>query len=155
MKDTKDTPMRSLLLAGIDQAFDRASWHGPNLWNSVRKVTPEQASLRISARKTIWEQLLHAAYWKQRVVNKLAGTTRFSRKGSNWPTAPAEPNERVWREDLDLLRQIHSRLRDAVGTLPPSKLDAKTLWLIQGAAAHDLYHAGQIRLLRRLIEDEA
>jgi hypothetical protein len=28
--------------------------------------------------------------------------------------------------------------------------EGKTLHLIRGIAAHDLYHAGQIRLLRRL-----
>jgi hypothetical protein len=44
------------------------------------------------------------------------------------------------------------RLRDAVAKLPAKRLDAKTIWLIQGAAAHDLYHAGQIKLLLRLLK---
>ncbi len=63
---------------------------------------------------------------------------------------PDEFSETAWKADIELLKQTQSRLLDAVSTLPAERLDAKTIWLIQGAAAHDLYHAGQIKLLRRM-----
>jgi hypothetical protein len=142
---------RRLLLDVLDCAFDRRSWHGPNLTSALRGVTAAQASRRFGRRKTIWEQLLHAAYWKHVVLNKLSGTTRFARSGSNWPKAPAHPRDADWRADVAFLREEHRRLRDAIVRLPPGRLTPKVTWLIHGVAAHDPYHAGQIKLLRRLL----
>ena len=140
-----------LLLESLDTAFDKRSWHGTTLDGAVRRVSAEQAARRVPGRKCVWEQLLHAAYWKHRVLAKLSkDRPRFPRKGSNWPPLPPEPTEAAWKTDVELLRDLHRRLRSAVAALPPERLDRKTTWLIHGAAAHDLYHAGQIKLLRRL-----
>ena len=148
----------SVLLKELDAAFDKRSWHGPNLIGSLRGVTVATALARPPGRKCVWEQLLHAAYWKHIVLGKLAvsigaGETRrgsFARPGSDWPTLPPRADERAWREDVALLRGLQRELRALVGGLVPKQLGEKTVWLIHGAAAHDVYHAGQIRLLRRL-----
>ncbi len=141
---------RCLLLDLLDRAFDKRSWHGPNLSSAIRGVTANVAARSVHGRKSIWQQVLHAAYWKQRVLNHLAGPSRFPRKGSNWPAVPSGPSEAAWREDVQLLRDTHLRLRAAVAALPAARLDKKSAWLLQGAAAHDVYHAGQIKLLRRM-----
>lgn len=140
-----------ILLGVLDCAFDKRSWHGANLMSALRGVDAVRAVRRVKGRKCIWEQLLHAAYWKHVVVNKLTGSTPFARKGSNWPRMPREADERHWKTDVALLREIHTRLRAAVESLAPHRLDEKTIWLIHGAAAHDLYHAGQIKLLRKML----
>ena len=141
---------RCLLLDLLDRAFDKRSWHGATLSGAIRGVSAAVAARSIHGRKSVWQQVLHAAYWKQRVVNHLTGPSRFPRKGSNWPALPSDMFEAAWRADVELLRDTHARLRAAVAALPPARLDGKTVWLIQGAAAHDLYHAGQIKLLRRM-----
>ena len=142
----------TVLLSALDRAFDRRSWHGANLTSALRGVTPAQAAARITGRKTVWEQLLHAAYWKHAVLRKLTtARTPFPRKGSNWPEMPADLSVRSWKADLELLRDLHARLRATVAGLPPTSLTDAHIFLIQGAAAHDLYHAGQIKLLRRLL----
>jgi hypothetical protein len=141
-----------LLLAILDHAFNQVSWHGPNLTGSLRGVSAKVAVRSVAGRRSIWEQVLHAAYWKQRVLNKLIGTQRFPRKGSNWPHVPPNPTEAAWRQDIALLHEIHGRLREAVAALGPERLaDPKLVRLIHGVAFHDVYHAGQIRLLRRLL----
>jgi hypothetical protein len=143
--------MKTLLLELLDRGFDKMSWHGANLTGALRGLAPVQAAKRIRRRKTIWEQVLHAAYWKQRVINKLVGTQRFPRRGSNWPVVPARPTEAAWRADLSLLHEIHRKLRAAIAGLPERALTPKAVMMIQGVAFHDVYHAGQIKLLRRLI----
>ena len=145
------TSVRCALLQSLDTAFDRRSWHGATLFGALRGVTAKTAARRVHGRKTVWEQVLHAAYWKQRVLNKLTGPARFPRRGSNWPPLPPKPDDAAWLADVELLRTIHRDLRAAVASLPPKRLDGTTAWLIQGAAAHDLYHAGQIMLLRRMM----
>jgi hypothetical protein len=148
---TKPCSAQATLVALLDTAFDKRSWHGANLTGSIKGVDARLAARRLRGRKTVWEQVLHAAYWKQRVLNKLAGSSRFPRKGSNWPAMPSGTDQTAWRADVELLRDLHRRLREAVTAHPASRLDAEMIWLIQGAAAHDLYHAGQIKLLLRLL----
>ena len=148
-------PEIRVLVANLDEAFDRKAWHGPNLRQSIRGVTAAQAAWRPRlGRHNIWELTLHAAYWKYVARRKLTGAKRgaFALKGSNFFSRPAgEPHEADWKADIKILESEHRSLRRAVATLISAS--PRTLHLIRGAAAHDLYHAGQIRLLRRLQED--
>jgi hypothetical protein len=151
-----------LILAVIDQAFDRRSWHGTNLRGSIRGMTAGEAAWRPApGRHNIWEIVVHAAYWKYAVRRRVVGERRgsFALKGSNWferPLAAADPDA-LWDEDLALLAETHRALRRAVAELPLARLDAVALGgrttvrdLLTGIAAHDLYHAGQIQLIKRL-----
>jgi hypothetical protein len=61
-----------------------------------------------------------------------------------------ERTEAAWRRDIEILAAEHKKLRDVVVNLAADRLNKKNFHLIRGAAAHDFYHAGQIRLLRRL-----
>jgi hypothetical protein len=151
-----------LLLTALDQAYNRKSWHGTNLRGSLRRVTPETASFRPGlSRHNIWELAVHAAYWKYAVRRKLLGEKRgsFPLKGSNWFPRPLEETAAAWKADLVLLEETHRTLRTAVAAFDPRQLEKKPagsrfryLDLIEGAAAHDVYHAGQIQLLKRLAE---
>jgi uncharacterized damage-inducible protein DinB len=148
------------LLQVFDQAFDQKSWHGPNLRGSIRGVSPELAAWRPAAdRKSIAEITVHAAYWKYTVRRRLLGEKRgsFPLEGSNWFARPAPLSAEAWREDIALLEEMHRTLRRAIAALDPAELDhapagskVTNLQLISGIAAHDVYHAGQIQLLKRL-----
>lgn len=141
-----------VLLDFLDEAFDKHSWHGPNLRGSIRGVTVKQAAWRPGpGRHNIWELTLHAAYWKYVVRRRLGGEKRgsFCLPGSNFFARPdGETDEKAWKVDMNILVAEHRQLRAVVSKLgTPSKAQAH---MIRGVAAHDLYHAGQIRLLRRL-----
>ena len=148
------------LLFLIDSAYDHASWHGPNLRGSIRGVTSQQAAWRPGAdRHNIWELVVHAAYWKYVAWRRLTHAKRgsFPREGSNW-LAPPQVTEKAWKTDIELLADTHRTLREAVASLRPRDLARKpagskvsTLALVTGIAAHDLYHAGQIQLIKRLM----
>jgi hypothetical protein len=150
------------LLELIDEAYDRRSWHGPNLRGSLRGITAAQAAWRPApGRHCVWELAVHAAYWKYAAWRRLGGEKRgsFARTGSNWFDAAAEPSPARWRKDLQLLAECHARLRERVGGLSDADLARQAAGgqetvgrLVRGVAAHDLYHAGQIQLLKRLLE---
>jgi len=143
----------SYLLTTLDEAYDKRSWHGPNLRGAIRGVTARQAAWRPAKNAhNIWEYTLHAAYWKYVVCRKIAGGKRgsFAVEGSNFLPRPEELSEAAWKQDIRILETAHQDLRYAV-THMQSEPSEKLLHLIRGAAAHDLYHAGQIRLLRRLM----
>ena len=148
------------MVRAIDEGFDRAAWHGPNLRGSLRGVTAAQAAWRPGpGRHNIWELAVHAAYWKYVVRWGLQAGKRggFSEDGSNWFSRGESANEKAWRKDLSLLEEEHRLLREAVAALDPAKLHQRgstKKWLVSdhiiGVAFHDIYHAGQIRLLRRM-----
>ena len=147
------------LLEILDRAFNEHSWHGPNLRASIRGVKVQQALWRPSAKgHCIWELVLHSAYWKYIVRRKIESGKRgsFARKGSNW-FEPGEPTEVNWKEDIKLLETEHQLLCQAVKNMPeddPRKIPGDSSWslrqMILGAASHDLYHAGQVQLLKRI-----
>ena len=100
--------------------------------------------------------MLRAAYWKYAARRRLTGEKRgsFVLPGSNFFERPqGDPSEAAWKADIALLLNEHNELRQSISRLSAaSQTVAKTAHLIRGVAAHDLYHAGQIRLLRRLWE---
>jgi hypothetical protein len=149
-----------VILALLDQAYDHPSWHGTNLRGSLRRVSPALAAWRPGPdRHNIWEIAVHAAYWKYAAWRRMTGGTRgsFPLKGSNWFKRPVELSDAAWRAELALLDAMHRTLRDAVRGLPRTALDrvaggskVTNFAVLSGVAAHDLYHAGQIQLLKRL-----
>ncbi len=149
-----------MLLDSIDEAFGRRAWHGPNLRGSIRGLTAREAAWRPSPRRhNIWEIVVHAAYWKYAVRRRILGGKRgsFPLKGSNWFPRPFSADDKAWREDVALLVAEHEKMRAAVTRLAEASLSKKLsgsgstlVRLVQGVAFHDVYHAGQIQLLKRL-----
>ncbi len=141
---------RTLLLQLIDEAYDQPSPHGPNLRNVLRGVRAADAVRRTAAdTHSIWELVLHCAYWKFVATRRLSGTkVRFPRKGTNFFALP-EAAEENWRADLGLLQECHERFREAVATASTRKIAEKSR-TIRMVPMHDLYHAGQIRLMVRM-----
>jgi len=163
MADTID-----LLLGLLDEAFERKAWHGPNLRGALRGLTAAEAAWRpAGTRHNIWEIAVHCAYWKYAVRRRLSGEKRgsFALEGSNWFRRPVAglrgaALERAWRDDVALLVAEHRALRAVVSRLRPGDLERRSkgsrqtnLTLVRGVANHDVYHAGQVQLLKRLRPD--
>ena len=146
-----------LVLALLDEAYEKKTWHGPNLKQSIKGVTAKQAAWRPGpGRHNIWEVTLHAAYWKYALRRRIEGRKRgsFALQGSNFFRRPeaGKLNEAAWSADKKLLEREHRALRGAVAKVLLSGRGRKLVRQIYGVAFHDIYHAGQIRLLRRMME---
>jgi hypothetical protein len=154
-------PRVELLLEILDQSFNRKGWHGTTLRGALRGVTPAEALWRPGpGRHNVWELTIHAAYWKYAVRRRLAGAAAasFERAPSNWPEIPKPPDLLAWKRDIALLEAEHTKLRDVVSHLTGADLERRSpkgVWTnaeeIHGVAAHDLYHTGQIQLIKRLM----
>jgi len=150
-----------LLLQLIGEAFKNRAWHGTNLRGSIRGLTPQQAAWRPAPdRHNIWEIVVHTAYWKYIIRRRLLGEKKgsFPIPGSNWIKRPVERSEKAWHSDIRLLEEMHRSMYEAISRLHPSDLEKKpassrvsNASIIFGIACHDVYHAGQIQLLKRLM----
>ena len=149
-----------VLLTQLDQAYDSKSWHGTNLRGAIRGLTAEHAGWRPQlGRHSIQEITVHAAYWKYAARRRLTGEKRgsFPLKGSNW-FARQTVDAVSWQADVELLAACHVALRTVIASLTPADLrrsvggSIDAMSLVSGIIAHDLYHAGQIQLMKRLRE---
>jgi hypothetical protein len=156
---------RAFLLDALAEAFEGPAWHGPTLRASVKGVRIDEALWRPGKqRNSIWDLVLHAAYGKYLVATRLEPDVEreFGRTlaKSWWPRLPDAPDVKGWRADQQLLIHWHEALLEVCRRVPEKRLRQKRLQSrfslaqeVHGLALHDIYHAGQIRLLRRLYAD--
>jgi hypothetical protein len=103
--------------------------------------------------------MIHCAYWKYIVRRRITGEKKgsFPLKGSNWFQSPAALSQSGLRKDVALLNEVHEAMVAAIAKLSPDQLSVipknskvSNATIIRGIASHDVYHAGQIQLLKRL-----
>jgi hypothetical protein len=165
MNNQRLDPRIKVLLEALDQAYSPRAWHGTALRGSLRRLDAKQALWRPGkGRHNVWEIVLHCAYWKYAVRRRITGekTGSFPYKGSNWIKLPKVADEKAWKATVALLNDMHLLLYDTVADLPTSKIEAvperakiPNYITILGIASHDLYHAGQIQLIKRLMKPMA
>ncbi|MEE8170414.1 MAG: DinB family protein [Phycisphaerae bacterium] len=160
MKTKRDGEV-ALLLRMLDEGFGGAAWHGPTLRGAVRGIKARQAVWRPGPKRhCIAEIAVHCAYWKYAARRRMTGEKRgsFAMKGSNWFGLPAKLTDATWREYTTLLDTTHAALCETAASLSPRQLrtvpkGAKidNARLLFGMALHDVYHAGQVRLIKSLM----
>ena len=155
-------PRIKLLLTNIRRAFAGKGWHGPTLTGALRGVTLRQATCRPTA-NSIRDIVYHSAYWKycvRRWLHEAAGNDPgpdFPRSPANFPGRKERVTEAILAADKRMLADQHRRLVAALKALPVKELDKPAgrtgltlAEVILGVAAHDLYHAGQVSLIKRM-----
>ena len=146
----------------LRRSFEGEAWHGPSLREALDGVTADEASQHpIAGAHSIWELVLHLAGTYSLVLRRLNGDATDLAPDDDWPTVDL-PTPAKWAAALDVLRSLNQQLRGAVRTFNKDGLDqlmgnrrysAYTQFI--GLTQHDLYHAGQIVLLRRALRAAA
>lgn len=141
----------------LRRAYDGLAWHGPSLKELLSDVTAEQAARRpIESAHSIWELALHITAWERIVRLRLTSETAVEpSEEENFPVV-RDTSEEAWRETLARLEESNRALRDAITQMDESRLDEivsgteySVYFMLHGVIQHDLYHAGQIALLKK------
>jgi len=140
----------------LDRAHRAQAWHGPALLETLKDVTPAMAAKRVvKGAHTIWELVDHVASWNAIVAERLAGKPPQVTPEMNFPKTP-RPTPAAWKKSLARLAASQRKFRAAVARFPEARIGrirpgTKMSWnvLIHGQIQHQLYHAGQIAMLRR------
>ena len=144
----------------LEEAYYRKAWHGPNLHSSLKGVGADTALKRPSkGRHNIYEITVHSSYWIYRVIRRIKKSTeiKFPLKGTNWFESPNTLSETEWIKQKKILNSFHEELYDLILDLnnelreKPESEKQKISRLLIGIAMHDVYHAGQIQLIKKLI----
>jgi uncharacterized damage-inducible protein DinB len=149
----------------VDQfrrAFEGGAWHGPALLELLNNVAAEQAAAHpIPTAHSIWELVLHIAAWKGACRRRLAGDHAQLTDAEDWPGVK-ETTEEAWQHAKQELIDAHRDLLGAISGVDESRLDKpiiedpaivfSTVYVtLQGCVEHDLYHAGQIAILKKTL----
>ena len=143
----------------LARAFAGEAWHGPSVLEALAGVTAQQAAAHpIPGAHSIWELTLHLGGTYDLVLRRLSGDGRQMTEAEDWPATPTI-NDENWREAVGALQQLNDRLRQAIRQFPAARLDeplvpeapytAYTQFI--GVTQHNLYHAGQIVLLKKAL----
>ncbi|MGA2741640.1 MAG: DinB family protein [Bryobacteraceae bacterium] len=148
----------SRILDQLHRAYQGPAWHGPALREILTGVTWQTAAQRpIRGAHTIWELVLHITVWISVPTQRIEGAEIPTLPPDHdWPAAP-EPSESAWQQAVDRLAEAQRNLESAVRQLTDERLREKVLGevpysiytMLHGVVQHNLYHAGQIALLKK------
>jgi len=140
----------------LHRAFYGDAWHGPALLELLDGVDAETASAKpLPDVHSIWELLLHVAAWDGAGIRRLAGKKTQLKGDKNFPPIPA-PTEEAWRKTVAEAKRTHDELIKTVAALSDARLRDRVpgkrydfYHMLHGIAQHELYHAGQIAILKK------
>lgn len=154
MKPRSSQP--ALLAEQLRRAFYGNAWPGPAVLDLLQDVDAAAAAAKpIPDVHSIWELVLHIAAWDNAAIRRLAGEKCQPEGLANFPPV-AKPTEAAWRKAVAQARRTHDQLVKIVAALPESHLRDRVpgkrydfYFMLQGVAQHELYHAGQIAILKK------
>lgn len=146
------------ILDQMDRAFAGEAWHGPSLMALLDGVSAEDASRHaVKNAHSIWEIANHIAAWNKIVRLRLEGDFPKVTPEMDWPEV-FDAGEPAWKRSLDNLSASRALLRKVVAGLSDDQLDQKIgtdggtrYFMLHGLVQHDLYHAGQIAILKKAL----
>ncbi|HKO44513.1 MAG TPA: DinB family protein [Pyrinomonadaceae bacterium] len=144
----------------LQRAFDGDAWHGPSVMQLLGNVTAQQAATRVFPEAhTIWELALHIGAWEGACLARLQGGRAELSDDEDWP-AVTDTSENAWQQCKSALVDGNAKLKDAIARLDEQRLDEPILpgmpsvyRTVQGVVQHDLYHAGQIAILKKALKE--
>ena len=141
----------------LQRAFEGNAWHGPSVKEALNGVTADKAAARpVAGAHSIWELVHHIAAWEALVRRRIEGEVIVDVPvEEDWPRV-GDTNETAFIASLDELERGHNLLRETISRMNESRLeetvpgkDYSLYVMLHGVVQHDLYHAGQIALLKR------
>jgi uncharacterized damage-inducible protein DinB len=141
------------LLDQLNRAYGGEAWHGPALRQLLEDVTEDGARAHpVAGGHSIAELVAHIQATMDMVSERLAGTPRELTTEEDW----SDVTRISWSAALEELDNAAGRVSDAVARLTPDDLDRLvagkdyTVYvMVHGVIQHNLYHAGQIAVLKK------
>jgi uncharacterized damage-inducible protein DinB len=141
----------------LRRAFDGDAWHGPSLLEILKDIDAPTAVARpLNDVHSIWELVLHIAVWDRVAGIRLTGKISQPIGSANFPFAPVSPTEAAWQAAIEETKQAHNALVKTIAGLSDQRLLNRVpgkkydfYYMLHGIAQHELYHAGQIAILKK------
>jgi uncharacterized damage-inducible protein DinB len=135
------------------------AWHGPSLLEILDGVTADEAHQRpIAAAHSMAEIVPHVTAWMSAAERRLTGEPIELEGDADWPPVTGGFD---WSAAVQGLRDAAEALGVRIRTLSDEDLttirvrssghEYSAYVLVHGVVQHNLYHAGQLALLKKAI----
>lgn len=143
----------------LQNSWDGNMWHGTNLKQVLEGIDFGKAFRKPTAGShNIYELLMHMHCWRKFTVEQLKGNSSYQvelNSETDWPVK-YEQTEASWKTGLALFKKSQEEIMASFSNLKEEMLDEmvpgrKFTWyaLIHGLIHHDIYHSGQISILKK------
>ena len=141
----------------LRNAFHGNAWHGPALLELLADIDPATAASHpLPETHSIWELVLHIAAWDEAVNRRIVERKALQLKGAhNFPPVK-DKSSAAWKKTVARLKQTHAALIRTAADLSEKQLNTRVpgkkynvRFMLDGVVQHELYHAGQIAILKK------
>jgi hypothetical protein len=141
----------------LQRTFQGRAFHGPTIEEVLEGVSAKLAAAKTpGGAHNIWQIVLHVTFWQDTLRRWLQGESVRPGPGDDWPEVH-DKCEASWELAQRDLRRSNEQLRDEVMVLDESRLEepifegmSKVYVAVHGIIQHNIYHAGQIALLKKI-----
>lgn len=138
------------------------TWHGQNILQTLENVSFEiAAAYPIEGGHCIWDYLLHIINWREFAVKALLRDEPYVielNTDKDW-TPISDFSEKAWEKAIELYKKSTDDLSIAILNIDDNRLEEivpgheYTFYtLLHGVIQHDIYHSGQIVLLKKMMK---
>ena len=151
------------LYKNLESVLSGEAWYGTPVYAIIEQVSFEAAYEKPGgAAHNIAEIVLHMLSWTEEVMDRLNGLNAQVPSSGDWPD-PGTPDEQKWQNYVSDLKLVNVNLLSVVKNFPEEQWndlinderesEPVTTYkeLIYGFIQHQVYHAGQISILNRII----
>ena len=143
----------------IRRAFDGEAWHGDSVMEILAAINARTAAAKpVPGGHSIWEILLHIAAWDDAIIRRVQGQAVALSDEENFPRI-TDTSQGAWQATINRVKKKHDELVKTVGAFSDSRLQEQVpgkkesyynfYYMFSGIVQHELYHAGQIVLLKK------
>lgn len=151
-QNTETQRIKALLI----QTYEGDAWHGPSIKSVLDNINVTIASRRLPGSHNIIEMVRHMVIWREFVIARLEGHDAYDViADENW-THVAELEAFAWLEATEKMEKSQERLVNLLDQMTDDRLSETVAnrcydyyTLLHGIIQHDLFHLGQIVLLRK------
>ncbi|MCU0396649.1 MAG: DinB family protein [Cyclobacteriaceae bacterium] len=137
----------------LQRVYNGKAWHGPSIMEVLGDVTEESSVKKAGNSHSIVQLVLHMIAWRTFVTRRLQGDHEFEVSDrENFPESIQ------WKDALAKLQASQDRLLKAIEAIPDIQLNVVVAnrkydfyVLLHGLIHHDIYHIGQIQLIKKYL----
>jgi uncharacterized damage-inducible protein DinB len=152
-----------ILAAQHQEVWTGSPWYGSSVQSGLSGITPQQATYRLSGQHNIAEIVNHMVQWKKFVLEKIRGNAAFDielNSKDDWTTID-RLDETSWNQIVESFNAVTASLLSEMRLVQENLLRESVpgrkysySQLIEGIRDHDIYHLGQVIILKKIAQHE-
>ena len=148
------------LIEEYTEVFEGSPWYGESIQKTLKSIPYELVNEKRSPQEhSIADICLHMLNWRKFVIEKIKGHETFDivlNTNADWEAEVFLESPQAWQKLQDALQASQLALVTLLRSKPEEWLEQQVagkeyhnLYMLRGIMQHDIYHLGQIRLIKR------